>query len=153
MTMYERLMVENEGEGISIKEKKLNCSADGLISGSRIIINKALITSEKACTLAEELGHYQTTSGDILDPMLPNNRKQELRARIWAYDKLIGLMGIVDAYKHHCHDLPDMADYLDVTEEFLKDSLTSYKAKYGICTRLDNYVIYFEPTIGVLELI
>ena len=28
-----------------------------------------------------------------------------------------------------------------------------YKNKYGICTTIDNYVIYFEPSLGVFELL
>ena len=46
-----------------------------------------------------------------------------------------------------------LAEYLDVTDAFLSDTITCYRAKYGSHARIDNYVIYFEPTIGVLELI
>jgi len=40
-----------------------------------------------------------------------------------------------------------------VTEEFLNDSLTYYTNKYGVCTQVDNYVVFFQPNIGVMELI
>lgn len=101
--------------------------------------------------MAEELGHYHTTVGDILDQSEVSNRKQELRARLWAYNNKIGLNGIVDASKRHCHSLTEMAEYLDVTEEFLLDALNEYRRKYGICTELDNYIIFFEPHLAVLE--
>ena len=39
----------------------------------------------------------------------------------------------------------EMADYLDVTEDFLKDALKSYRRKYGIYTEIDNYIVFFEP--------
>lgn len=61
-------------------------------------------------------------------------------------------MGIVAAHKHHCQSLSESAEYLDVTEEFLADALNYYKAKYGKSARINNYVIYFEPYLGVLEL-
>lgn len=153
MTTYEKLLEETDKEKITIKEKRFHCSANGLVKDNKILINKDLITSAKACALAEELGHFHTTAGDILDQSHSNNSKQELRARVWAYNKLVGLAGIVKAYHHHCCDIHDMADYLDVTEEFLQDSLASYKDKYGICTMLDHYVIYFEPNVCVLEMI
>lgn len=44
-----------------------------------------------------------------------------------------------------------MADYLDVTEQFLADCLETYRQKYGCCVELDNYVIMFEPRLAVYE--
>lgn len=79
------------------------------------------------------------------------NRKQELRARLVAYDKMIGLIGIVRAYQHRCQNLADMAEYLEVTEEFLQEALEQYRRKYGQKAELDNYVILFEPYLAVME--
>ena len=66
---------------------------------------------------------------------------------------MIGLIGIVNAYKHGCNSLYETADYLNVTEEFLSDALDYYKSKYGVYTTVDNYIIYFEPTLGIFQLI
>mgnify|MGYP000863675230 CR=1 FL=1 len=63
----------------------------------------------------------------------------------------IGLIGIINAYNAKCRTLYDMAEYLDVTEEALCKALEHYNSKYGICTTVDNYTIYFEPAIGVFE--
>ena len=43
----------------------------GLCRGSFIAINKNLNTTQKKCVLAEELGHFYTTTGNIID--LKNN--------------------------------------------------------------------------------
>lgn len=52
---------------IVVKEQNL-LSHDGLIKGNKIAIRKNIETQkEKSCVLAEELGHYYTSSGDILD--------------------------------------------------------------------------------------
>jgi hypothetical protein len=109
--------------------------------------------AEKKCVLAEELGHHYTAVGDILDQSSAANRKQELRGRIIAYNKLIGLHGIIDAHKHHCQTISDTAEYLEVTEEFLLEALQYYNSSYGVYTKIDNYIIYFEPSLCVLELI
>lgn len=111
-----------------------------------------LDNAEKACVLAEELGHHYTSSGNILDQSSVQNRKQEQVARTWAYNKLIGLVGIVDAYKTGCRSRSEMADHLNVTEEFLSEALERYRNKYGTYTAVDNYIIYFEPSLGVLEI-
>ena len=110
------------------------------------------IKSEKTCVLAEELGHYYTTVGDIMDQTDVSNRKQERRARIWAYHKLLSLNDLIDSYKHGCQNQFEIADYLNITEEFLVDCLNYYKEKYGLYVRQDNYLIYFEP-LGILNLI
>ena len=99
MTNYELLIGEARDKELLVREKPLRGS-DGRIKGKRIAIRKDLEnTVEKACVLAEELGHYHTTTGCILNQQDISNRKQERRARIWAYDRLISLSGIVKAYK------------------------------------------------------
>lgn len=92
------------------------------------------------------------SAGDILDQHDTGNRKQELRARIWAYNRLIGLTGIIRAYKAGCRNRYEMAELLDVPEDTLQDALDYYRGRYGLCTRIDNYTIYFDP-IGVMEMV
>lgn len=38
-----------------------------------------------------------------------------------------------------------MAEYMEVTEEFLKDAFATYNAMYGKCKKRGNYIIYFDP--------
>ncbi len=61
-------------------------------------------------------------------------------------------MGIVKAYQYGCRNSYEVADYLGVTEEFLADALKAYKSKYGICATVDNYIVYFEPYVGIMEI-
>lgn len=147
---YENLLIEADSSGLIVKDKPLK-SADGRIRGNRIALRDRLTNKEKGCVLAEELGHYHTTVGDIVSQSSTADRKQERRARVWAYDRLVGLTGIVGAYKHGCQTLYETAEYLEITEDFLAEALQYYRERYGTCTTVDNYVIYFEPSIGVFE--
>lgn len=149
---YEELLIEADANNLTVKEKPLPISK-GRIKGNRIAIRKDMTETEKACVLAEELGHYYTAVGNILDQSSVENRKQEMQGRILAYNKQVGLRGIVDAYLHHCQNLSEAAEYLGVTEEFLSDSITYYKNKYGVFATVDNYTVVFDPTIAVIELI
>lgn len=151
MTTYDDMLVEADKHNLTTREKKL-LAYNGRIKGKRIAINRTLTEREKKCILAEELGHYLTGSGDILDQSSVANRKQELRGRLWAYNRLIGLHGIVSAHVAGCQSISDAADYLDVTEEFLREALLCYRQKYGLYKKLDNYIIYFEPGIVVFEI-
>lgn len=148
---YEGLLTEADDNNLIVKEKLLT-NNDGLIKDNRIAIRRSIKTSKKkSCVLAEELGHYFTTVGNIADQSDAGNRKQEQKARLWGYNKMIGLMGIVDAYQAGCQSTYETAEYLNVTEEFLLDALERYKSKFGKMAVVDNYVIYFEPYIAVLE--
>ena len=88
---YEELLIEADTNNLITKEKPLLANA-GRIKGNRIAIKKDLPTQrEKACVLAEELGHFFTSSGNILDTSDISNRKQEARARLWAFNRQVGL--------------------------------------------------------------
>lgn len=154
MTSYEKLEAEACEDGVEIIYKKFNSERlKALYCDGMIALNSNLKTdAEKSCILAEELGHYHTSSGDITDYQEVSNKKQELQARIWAYNKKIGLMGIVRAFEHGCKSLYESAEFLEVTEQFLQDALECYRQKYGHMTVIDNYVIYFIPTLGVLKI-
>lgn len=152
MDNYEMLLDQAESRGLSVREKPLQYN-DGRIRGNRILIRSTIETRcQKAAVLCEEIGHYETAVGNILDQSVTANRKQELRGRIWAYNRLIGLTGILKAYKAGCRNRYEMAECLDVPEDTLQEALDYYHSRYGVCTQIDNYVIYFEP-LGVMELI
>lgn len=148
---YDDLLMEGDSNALIIKEKPLR-SGKGRIKGNKIAIQQNLTLTEKSCVLAEELGHHFTTVGNILDQSKSGNRKQEQQARTWAYNKLVGLDGIVAAYQAGCQNSHEMAEYLEVTESFLADALERYRGKYGHFTALEHYIIYFEPYLAVLEI-
>lgn len=152
---YEELLEESTINDVYVIENAdFKSKADGLINGNVIGINRKIRTCRKrTCILAEELGHYHTTVGDIVAQSTASDRRQELRARGWAYNRLIGLTGIINSYKRGCRSLNDTADYLEVTEEFLSEAIAYYRGKYGAFATVDNYIIYFEPALGVFELV
>ena len=125
----------------------------GLYCDGVIAIREDMTIPEKTCALAEELGHHETSVGNILDMTSATNRKQERQARLWAYNKQIGLIGLVRAFEHGCQNRFEIAEYLEVTEEFLEECIECYRNKYGICKRVDNYVVYFIPQLSVMKLI
>lgn len=146
---YEALLIEADNDGLIVKEKPLQYN-NGRVKGNRIAIRKDIDTSsEKTCVLAEELGHHYTSVGDILDLSDPSKRKQERQARMWGYNKLIGLSGLIRAFEAGCQDRFEVAEYLGVTDEYLCDCLEAYRDKYGIGTTVDNYYVMFIPHLAV----
>lgn len=149
---YEILLDEAHQEGLVVKEKPLKYN-DGRIKGKRIAIRNDIDTlAEKTCVLAEELGHHYTSVGDILNQRIAENRKQELQARMYAYNKLIGLQGLINCYEYGCSNIHEMAEYLNVTERFVVDALEAYEKKYGIQVRVENYILRFNPNFSVIKI-
>lgn len=145
MNTFEQLEEQACKDGIDIIERRFNSERiKGLYCNDSIALSDKLETStEKACVLAEELGHHYTTSGNIIDMQDIRNITQERKARVWAYDELIGLTGLIRAFERCCQSRYEVADFLGVTEEFLSDALNYYKVKYGEFTTIDHYVIRF----------
>lgn len=142
---YEDLLNEYAGDDLVIKEKPLQ-SSNGRIYNNRIAIRYDMPTVDKTCTLAEELGHYYTSSGDILDQENVSNRKQEHRARMWAYDKLLPLQLFILAFKHDCRSIHETAEFLEVSEEFLIECVGAYYSKYGTYLEFNGYLLMFSET-------
>lgn len=155
MTKYEEVLDQAHDEDVTVYENyNFSERIKGLYCSGSIALNRGINTSaEKACVLAEELGHHYTAVGDIIDQSSDQNRKQEFKGRLLAYNKLVGLRGLIDAYNHHCMTPSDIADYLEVTQEFLEEAVSCYRMKYGVYTAVDNYVIMFEPNLAILELL
>ena len=153
MNIYEEMQDRAYNAGIDVVEYSFrNKTIKGLYcDGTAAISNDIDTNAERACILAEEMGHHYTSAGNIIDQTDEQNRKQEFRARMWAYNEMVGLMGIIDAYKNGCRSSYEVAEYLEVTEEFLNDALDAYRDKYGEYTIVDNYAIYFIPALLVLK--
>ena len=145
---YEDLLTEAAASDITVVEKaNFKSQSHGLICGDVIGLNKNIQTNtERACILAEELGHFYTSTGDIIDQECTSNRKQEHRARMWAYEKLLPLQLFVLAFKHGCHGIHETAEFLEVSEDFLIECVRTYHSKYGPFLELNGYLFMFSET-------
>ena len=124
---------------------KLPGNFKGFYDNGVILIDKSLSKAKKLEVLAEEIAHHEITSGNIVNQKDIQNRKYELKARRLANEKLISLEGIINAFLQGIHNLYELANFFEVTESFVLQSIEHYKQKYGCSTRCGNYVIQFEP--------
>lgn len=144
--MYETLLQEAHGERVEVISIPLKGRLKGLYYDKTIAINKNIDTTvEKTCILAEELGHYYTTVGNIVDQKQVFNSRLERRARAWGYQRLVPLDKLILAYRQGVRTRYELAEFLGVTEQFLDDVLKYYKEKYGPYRQVGNYYICFEP--------
>jgi Zn-dependent peptidase ImmA (M78 family) len=140
---YEDLLSECEKNDIKVVERYLS-DYDGLIIKNIIVIRKELTQVEKKCVLAEELGHFYMTTGNILDYNNMDNRRQEKTARNWAVDKLLDCNQTTDTYlKNNCN-LYDTAEELEVTPQFLEYALKHFIEKHGLKYYIEKYKKYYR---------
>ncbi len=138
---------------VEVYEHPMTSRNKGLYMDGIVWLNKGLTSVDKACVLAEELGHHNTSVGNILDQSLIQNRKQEQLARQWAYEFMIPLEKIVQAYHSHIQDRFQLAEFLGVTEEFLQATIDRYTEKYGLFAQVnERYTVCFNP-LGVIEIV
>ncbi|SHI76538.1 protein of unknown function [Geosporobacter subterraneus DSM 17957] len=150
MNAYEEILTEFSEELIiddfSILPEDMPGYYEENSVGKIILINKKLKrTKSKICVLAEELGHYHMTVGDITDQSKVENRKQELKARRWGYEKLVSIEKLVQASEQGIRNRYELAEYIGVTEEFLEKALAYYREKHGTYYKTSNYIVYFDP--------
>lgn len=148
---YQSLLKKAESEGLEVID---NCNIGGLkglyIDNIISLSNNISCQKEKKCILAEELGHHYTSFGNILNQKEINNIKQEQKARQWAYERLVKFDDLIAAYEEGVKNRYELSLFLEVTEEFLINTIKYYRRKYGIYHKYKCCVIYFEP-LGILK--
>lgn len=126
----------------------------GLYNDDAIYMDGHLSCAEERCILAEEIGHYETSSGNILDMSNLSNYKQEIKARTWAVDTLISLNLLIAAYESGVRNRFELAEFLGVTEEFLAFALEQMQYKHGSQAIYGDYIIYFDGSgLGVMKMV
>lgn len=144
MTRYESLLVKAKHYGVDSVEMDFEKDC-GYYVDNVAFINKTSTTACKHCILAEELGHHFTSAGNILDQNNPNNIKQEKKARAWGVEHAVPLSLLVEAIDYPCLTRLELAEYLEITEEYLVQAIEYYKQKYGTYVTIGDYTILFEP--------
>ena len=147
MNKYEELLQHGYDKGLIIKERFLFSDVEAFCKGNKIALNKRYLTTtkEKRCILSEEIWHAKVTVGDITDTININNLKQERFARGCAINDLVSLDSIVQGLLYPCSNIHELADYLDVTVEFLHEAFEYYISKYGNKYYGKEYTLSFNP--------
>lgn len=145
MAKYEELMNDYHDQ-VYIDDTYSLCGRfKGIYDNGVILIDKHLPHPKKLEVLAEEIAHHKLTYGNITDQSIFNHRKFEGYARRHAMEQVISLNGIIEAFKHNCHNLYEMANFFEVSECFVQQCIANYKKRYGLSTLHNGYLIHFEP--------
>lgn len=144
MNDFEKLLSEISLEIPVIEIPLKDRGFSGLYRNGRIYLDPTLPTNEKKEVLMEEYCHHLTSAGNILDYDHPESRKQENRARRLSIEELVSLDSILDCFKSGIESKSEVADYFDLSEEFIQDVITHYYQKYGHSIFYKRHIIVFD---------
>lgn len=117
----------------------------GFNNSNEIILNGNNNYYTNVGNLAEEIGHYLTSTGDISNYKNINNMKQEFKARRVGIRLILPLERIIECYELSILTEYDMCMHLEVTPEYLSKALEDYKRQFGAYVKYGGYRIEFEP--------
>jgi len=125
----------------------------GMIMGKTVYINPNQEYKELNVTVAEEIAHYLTGSGNIIAQDSIEKRKQERLARDIGAAILVTPKDIIDCFETGCKSVWECAEHLNITDQAFKDAVKFYARKFrGIMTE-DNHIIIFreDGTVSVFK--
>jgi len=136
--------LENEAYALGIQVIDTEMPVPGMdaaflsLSGEeRIFLRRGGTSSERACWIAEELGHHHTGQSQILRYRSVDAWRAEARARRWAHERLLSPDAIRTAAQN-TYDIYEIADALDVSVEFLQESIDDFQSK-------DIWSLMYDP--------
>ena len=154
MTIYEEALQNAFDRGLHVIENvPLESDAAAMSYDDGVLLSRMATYQQHVCILAEEIAHHDTNVGNILDQTDVANRKQERRARLLAFDRLIGLRGLIQCFLAGDRNRYEVAERLEVTEEFLADALEMYRGKYGEGKQVGNFWVSFEPYLSIVKIV
>ncbi|MGO2206553.1 MAG: ImmA/IrrE family metallo-endopeptidase [Staphylococcus xylosus] len=102
--------------------------------------------------LAEEIGHHETSSKNILDAYTSsqgisvNSLKEELKARRYGHDLAIPLQKLINCYEQDIWgNVYEMCLSMGIDRSYFHEIIEDYKVRYGPFVKHNGYVINFEP--------
>lgn len=96
--------------------------------------------------LAEEIGHYYTSDGNITNYKNINSMRQEVKARRFGVKLALPLESLIDCYeKGMWGDICSMCMHLEISVKYFENAVESYKEQFGSYVKYDGYLIEFEP--------
>lgn len=98
----------------------------GAIALNPNIVNTS---SDMAVCLAHELGHHATNSFYKINSKFETRNRMEERATRWAVEQLVPIRKLKNELKNGLTEIWQLAEFFNVTPEFMNDVIRVYKAK------------------------
>lgn len=102
--------------------------------------------------LAEEIGHHETTTKNILNAyknpqgICVSSLKEEFKGRRYGYEIAVPLQKLIDCYEQGIWgNVYEMCLSMGVDRSYFYEVIEDYKVRYGPFVKHNNYIINFTP--------
>ncbi|MDZ5758733.1 hypothetical protein RAK27_08715 [Carnobacterium maltaromaticum] len=131
MNRLEKIINEYSGLNFNFKND-MNDKHGAFILDKDVYVNTNRSYEQILCNVCEEIGHYETSVGDlsVLDTI--EKQQQEKRARQYGYQYLVSLDELVACYKLGLTEYWEIAEFLEITPQYLWESINYYKEAHGL---------------------
>ncbi|EOH75808.1 MULTISPECIES: ImmA/IrrE family metallo-endopeptidase [Enterococcus] len=152
MDKAEKLMADFQGINY-VFDPSMPDGQKGLYIDNHVYLNPRQTSEELTDTVAEEIAHYLTSSGDIISQDTKEKRKQEQKARDLGSTLIVTPQDIIHCYKERFTNVWECADYLGITKHSFEHAVKVYAKMYEDGLSYKNYRIIFraDGTIGVYD--
>lgn len=130
MNRLEQLMGVNDNR-INFIFDNMPKGLGGLTVGNEIRLSINQTYPEMVNQIGEEIGHYETTVGDITDQRILSNRRQELQARKRGYVMIVDLDGLIACYRADITTPWEMAEFFECTVKYIWKAIDTYRITRG----------------------
>ena len=145
ITQRELLEQEIYDNGLSLYEIPLTGDLEGALIDKNIVIDSDSSLNRKNRIIRHELEHFYTCPYNLLKSPKPLQDKMEHIAHRRTIAKLVPLNALICAYRDGLNTSWEIADSLEVDEEFFLYALDVYHSIYGCNYKYRGYLINFKP--------
>ncbi len=145
LTQRELLEQEIFDSGLSLFEMPLAGDIEGVLIDNNIVIDSASPALKKNRVLRHELEHYYTCPYNLLKAPKALQDKMEHIAHRRTVAKLVPINSLIAAHENGLRCPWEIAESLEVDEEFLLFALDTYHSVYGYNFKYRGYLINFKP--------
>lgn len=124
----------------------------GLCKGKIVYLNPNQSMAQLPGTLGEEIAHYLTGVGDIVEQDNNEKRKQEQRARDLGATLVVSPLDYINCFNQRLSTRWECAEYLGITVETLNEATAAYSRLNDGKLNYDGHTIFFKPN-GIIEVI
>ncbi|WP_088815676.1 MULTISPECIES: hypothetical protein [Listeria] len=151
MGEYENLLRQYKHIPVVECELYENTGLLGAYRNGHVLLDKHQQTNSKKVVVYEEFMHHEATTGIILDENRIENKKQENYTRQLTYKHFLGWETIIYCWNMGFTYYHEVAEFLNITEEFIIEAIEFYKSKYGTMYKHKDYYIFLGSVIEIYK--
>ncbi len=152
MNRLERTINKYESNINFVYKTDMPQGLDALTVGNNVLLTTRCGFIDTLQNVGEEIGHVQTTVGNISKYKTTDDLNQERKARQYGYRLIVNLDSLIACYKAGIRTPWDMADFFEVSQPYMWKAIDTYRVKLGIYFTYKGYKFNLNNGLSMTKL-